>query len=234
MTRRGAETGSGFQEAINRTNEAYKKAGRAVITRKAVPGKFVLERDHSRRGLALPAMNLPSGAAQARLSSSSLREAVREHKLHDWRAFVPESKGEPDYGGALAPDGRAIFFDAKTTRREVLDFDNLHAHQVIFLEHMARVGAVAGFLVEFSKHRQVFFLPVQVLTIWRTESTRKSLPYHFFNEYLTPAPAGKGLLIYDYLAAIAAQEERYGRDFIRFSLNASPVRARLPRRLAAG
>ncbi|HWQ35592.1 MAG TPA: Holliday junction resolvase RecU [Blastocatellia bacterium] len=234
MTRRGAETGSGFQEAINRTNEAYKKSGRAVITRKAVPGKFILERDQNRRGLALPSINFPSGSSQARLSSSSLRAAVSEHKLSDWRAFIPESKAEPDYGGAIAPDGRAIFFDAKTTRREALDFDNLHAHQVIFLEHMARVGAVAGFLVEFSKHHQVYFLPIQVLTIWRTESTRKSLPWHFFSQYLTPAPAGKGLLIYDYLTAIEEQERRYGRDFMRFSLTPAPARRRLPRKLAVG
>jgi recombination protein U len=234
MTRRGAETGSGFQEAINRTNEAYKKLGRAVITRKAVPGKFILERDHTRRGLALPTIELPADNAQARLSSASLKSAVREHKLSDWRAFIPESKGEPDYGGALGPDGRAIFFDAKTTRRDALDFDNLHAHQVIFLEHMARVGAVAGFLVEFSKYRRVFFLPIQVLTIWRTESTRKSLPFHFFSEYLTPVPVGKGLLIYDYLTAIEEQERHYSRDFIRFTLAATPARARRERKLAAG
>ncbi|HZS09919.1 MAG TPA: Holliday junction resolvase RecU [Blastocatellia bacterium] len=234
MMKRGAETGSGFQEAINRTNEAYRKLGRAVITRKAIPGKFLLERDNSRRGLALPALDLPSGQSQPRLSSGSLREAVRDHKLGDWRQFIPESKAEPDYGGALAPDGRAIFFDAKTTRRDALDFDNLHAHQVIFLEHMSRVGAVAGFLVEFSKYHQVFFLPIQVLTIWRTESTRKSLPIHFFDEYLIPAPAGKGLLIYDYLSAVEEQERRYGRDYLRFTLSPPRPRARAPRKLAVG
>src|SRR2546421_1495084 len=111
MMKRGAETGSGFQEAINRTKEAYRKLGRAVITRKAIPGKFLLQHDNSRRGLALPALNPASGKSQLRLSSSSLREAVKDHKLSDWRLFVPESKAEPDYGGALAPDGRAIFYD---------------------------------------------------------------------------------------------------------------------------
>lgn len=234
MAKRGAETGSGFQEAINRTNEAYRKQGRAVITRKAIPGKFILERDTSRRGLALPALNLPSGKAQMRVSASSLRKAVSEHKLSDWRLFVPESKAEPDYGGAIAPEGRAIFYDAKTTRRAALDFDNLHAHQVIYLEHMARTGAVAGFLVEFSRYRQVFFLPIQVLTIWRTESSRKSLPYHFFNDYLVPAPVGKGLLIYDYLTAIEEQETIYGRDFARLKLNLPHSRTRTARKLVTG
>ena len=121
--RRGAETGSGFQEAINRTNEGYERAGRAYITRKAIPGKYLIERGESRRGLALPSLNLPDGGAQTRLGATELNRMVKEHKLQDWRRFIPESKAEPDYGGALAPDGRAIFYDAKTTRREALDFE---------------------------------------------------------------------------------------------------------------
>src|SRR5262249_23749699 len=150
--RRGAETGSGFQEALNRTNEAYERNGRACITRKAIPGKYLIEHGESRRGLSLPSIDLSSGDGQARLDSAQLSRIVKENKIKDWRRFVPESKAEPDYGGLLAPDGRAIYFDAKTTRRDALDFDNLHAHQITFLERTARFGAIAGFLVEFSKY----------------------------------------------------------------------------------
>src|ERR1051325_4840109 len=187
IKRRGAETGSEFQEAINRTNEVYERTGRACITRKAIPGKYLVDRGESRRGLSLPSLALPANGAQPRLASGDLNRLVKEHKLQDWRHFVPESKGEPDYGGTLGPDGRAIFYDAKTTRRDALDFDNLHAHQVIFLERMGRLGAVAGFLVEFSRYREIYFLPIQVLHRWREESTRKSLPYRFFAEHLVPA-----------------------------------------------
>jgi penicillin-binding protein-related factor A (putative recombinase) len=233
IKRRGAETGSGFQEAINRTNEAYERAGRACITRKAIPGKYLIERGESRRGLSLPALSLSANGGQARLTAAELSSLVKKHKPQDWRRFIPESKAEPDYGGALAPDGRAILYDAKTTRREALDFDNLHAHQVIFLERLARMGAVAGFLVEFSRHREVYFLPIQVFARWRSASTRKSLPYRFFADHLVPAPSGKGLLIYDYLAAIEEQERRYGRDFTRLRLK--PTRAGgTSRKLAAG
>src|SRR5262245_27364300 len=112
--RRGAETGSGFQEAINRTNEAYERQRRACITRKAIPGKYLIQRGEMRRGLSLPAMDLSSDEAQLRLASSDLARMVGAHKSTDWRRFVPESKGEPDYGGVLAPSGRAIFYDAKT------------------------------------------------------------------------------------------------------------------------
>jgi recombination protein U len=215
--RRGAETGSGFQEAINRTNEGYERAGRACITRKAIPGKYLVERGETRRGLSLPKMDSISGSGQARISSAELGSLVKQHKVTDWRRFVPESKAEPDYGGVIAPTGRAIFYDAKTTRRELLDFDNLHAHQIGFLERSARFGAIAGFLVEFSKHKEIYFLPIQIVTRWRDESSRKSLPHRFFSDHLTAAATGKGFIIFDYLTAIEEQEQRYGSDLSGFN-----------------
>lgn len=222
--RRGAETGSGFQDTINRTNEAYEKLGRACITRKAIPGKYLIERGDARRGLSLPSVNLSAHGTQARLSAANLKGIIKENKAKDWRKFIPESKAEPDYGGALAPLGRAIYYDAKTTRREVLDFDNLHAHQIEFLERAAQVGAVAGFLVEFSAHREVYFLPIQIVVAWREVATRKSIPHQFFIDHLTPAPLGKGFVIFDYLTAIEAQEQRYEQDYARFQLPVSVTR----------
>jgi len=214
--RRGAETGSSFQEAINRTNEGYERAGRACITRKAIPGKYLIERGETRRGLSLPTMNTVSNSGQARISSAELSNLVKQHKATDWRRFVPESKAEPDYGGVIAPEGRAIFYDAKTTQRDLLDFDNLHAHQISFLERASRFGAVAGFLVEFSKYDEIYFLPIQLVIRWRDESKRKSIPYRFFADHLTPAESGKGFIIFDYLAAVEDQEEDYGRNYSDF------------------
>lgn len=225
LKRRGAETGSGFQEAINRVNDAYERLGRACITRKAIPGKYLIERGEARRGLSLPSLDFKVSTGQPRLAASELQQLVKANKAEDWRRFVPESKAEPDYGGVIAPAGRAIFYDAKTTKREVLDFDNLHAHQVYFLERMARLGAVAGFLVEFSSHHEIYFLPVQILTRWRDEAARKSLPHLFFAETLTPAPPGKGMLLFDYLLAISEQEQRYGNDFATLKLTHTRARA---------
>ncbi len=216
--RRGADTGSGFQDAVNRTNEAYEKFGRACITRKAIPGKYLIERGEARRGLSLPSINLSAPTTQARLSSANLKGIIKENRSKDWRKFIPESKAEPDYGGALAPEGRAIYYDAKTTRREVLDFDNLHAHQIEFLERAAAMGAVAGFLVEFNAHHEVYFLPIQIVVAWREAAIRKSIPHQFFLDHLTPASPGKGFVMFDYLAAIEVQERRYARDYSQFQL----------------
>jgi recombination protein U len=225
LKRRGAETGSGFQETVNRINEGYERAGRAYVTRKAVPGKYLIERGESRRGLSLP-IDFASSDARPRLSYAELSRLREEHKTTDWRRFVPESKAEPDYGGVMAPEGRGIFYDAKTTRRNLLDFDNLHAHQVAFLERAARFGAVAGFLVEFSACAEVYFLPIQIVVRWRNEIARKSFPYRFFAEHLTPAPQGKGLIIHDYLKAVEEQERLYGRGYERFILTVPRARSR--------
>ena len=229
LKRRGAETGSGFQETVNRTNEGYERAGRAFITRKAIPGKYLISRGESRRGLSLP-IDFASSDAQPRLSYTELARLREEHKTTDWRRFVPESKAEPDYGGVMAPEGRAIFYDAKTTKRNLLDFDNLHAHQITFLERAARFGAVAGFLVEFSACAEVYFLPIHIVIRWREEVARKSLPYRFFSENLTSAPQGKGLIIYDYLKAVEDQEKRYGLGYERFVMTSPRA---WPRRKAA-
>ncbi len=211
---RGAERGSGFQEAINHTNEAYEKLGLACITRKAIPGKYVVPTGIRRRGLAVP---LPPSLAPLKtgdaLTTTALRQALADGREGDPRAFIPESRGEPDYGGVVAPHGRGIFYDAKTTQRGMLDFDNLHAHQVTFLERTAACGAIAGFLVEFARHRAVFFVPIQVVTLFRAARQRKSIPYSFCAEYLTPVRAGRGLVIYDYLPAIEQQERQYGPDY---------------------
>lgn len=215
---RGAERGSGFQEAINQTNEAYEQLGRACITRKAIPGKYVVPTNIRRRGLAVPAAaalaHLKTGDA---MPAAMLRQTLATEAEGDPRAFVPESRGEPDYGGVIAPTGRGIFYDAKTTKRDLLDFDNLHPHQVTFLERMAACGAVAGFLVEFAAHRSVFFLPIQVVTRLRAARRRKSVPYRFCAERLAPAQPGRGLVIYDYLTAIERQEQLYGANYGRLA-----------------
>jgi recombination protein U len=229
LKRRGAETGSAFQQTVNRINEGYERAGRAFITRKAIPGKYLISRGESRRGLSLP-IDFASSDAQPRLSYTELARLREEHKTTDWRRFVPESKAEPDYGGVMAPEGRAIFYDAKTTKRNLLDFDNLHAHQITFLERAARFGAVAGFLVEFSACAEVYFLPIHIVIRWREEVARKSLPYRFFSENLTSAPQGKGLIIYDYLKAVEDQEKRYGLGYERFVMTSPRA---WPRRKAA-
>lgn len=188
IVKRGHQTGARFQEIINFVNEQYERAGVACITRKAVPGKYV-------RGKQNPNTSL---SVSTRISATDFRKLSQHHFS---QKFIPESKAEPDYGGVIAPHGQGIFYDAKSTTRQSLDFDNLHIHQIEFLERVAKAGAVAGFLVEFSSHHSVYFLPIQALTLWKRHSTRKSIPYNVFEQHLTPAPKSPSLPL-DYLQSI--------------------------------
>ncbi|MBI4851721.1 MAG: Holliday junction resolvase RecU [Acidobacteria bacterium] len=211
LKKRGADVGSGFQAAINSSNSAYAQAERAYITRKAIPGKYLMKRGEQRRGLSIPLANeLP---ISQNLTGAQLIALTKEKGLLSQREFIPESKAEPDYGGAIAPNGRAIFYDAKTTQRDRLDLDNLHPHQIYFLECMATTGAISGFLVEFSTHKKAFFLPIQLVRRYCDTTGYKSLPFRFFEHHLVEVLPGKGLLIFDYLTAIEKQEELYGKDY---------------------
>ncbi|MCS6885892.1 MAG: Holliday junction resolvase RecU [Acidobacteriota bacterium] len=215
ISRRGADVGSGFQAAVNATNEAYARLGRAYITRKAVPGKYL--RRQTQLLVDLPEQD------EGRLSSEELRRLLASQQGQS-RVFVPESKAEPDYGGAVAPEGRAIFYDAKSTRRERLDLDNLHPHQIHFLEQMAKNGAIAGFLVEFTRYQQVFFLPIQLAVRYISLTGYRSIPYNFFKSKLVAVQHGTGYLIFDYLAAIKEQELAYGRDYAALDLSAERIK----------
>jgi penicillin-binding protein-related factor A (putative recombinase) len=210
LKRRGADVGSGFQIAINSTNAAYAQAERAYITRKSIPGKFLMRRGENRKGLNIPSVG---DYTPQQMTGAQLIELARANGTVQQRDFVPESKAEPDYGGAVSPGGRAIVYDAKTTQRERLDIDNLHPHQVYFLERMAAMGAISGFLVEFSRYRKVFFLPIQLVRRYCDATGYKSVPFRFFEAHLVPVTAGKGMLIFDYLTAIAQQEERYSLNY---------------------
>lgn len=219
IKRRGADVGSSFQEAINNTNAAYAQADRAYITRKAIPGKYLTKRNEQRRGLTMPLMGGAIPETGGHISGAQLVAMAREAGNAHLRDFIPESKAEPDYGGAIPPLGRAIFYDAKSTQRDRLDLDNLHPHQIYFLERMAKTGAIAGFLVEFSKYRQVYFLPIQVMRRYCETTGYKSIAYRFFVSHLVIVSPGKGMLIFDYLIAIEQQEQRYGRDFEKLTIS---------------
>jgi penicillin-binding protein-related factor A (putative recombinase) len=218
LRRRGADVGSGFQAAINSTNIVYAQAERAYITRKSIPGKYLARRGEQRRGMALNYLNEMPGEGGRFTSAELIALAGSAKQGQQQRDFVPESKAEPDYGGVIAPGGRAIFYDAKSTQRERLDIDNLHPHQIYFLEKMASAGAVSGFLVEFARYRKVYFLPIQVMQGYCSLTGHKSIPYKLFAEHLMPVSPGKGLLIFDYLNVIEQQEARYGTDYSNLKL----------------
>jgi recombination protein U len=94
-----------------------------------------------------------------------------------------DQKSTIDYIGAA--QGVPICFDAKETNQGRLPLQNIHQHQVEFMECFKRHGGVSFLLVHCSDIDRYFFLPFEVLKRYWDEAEnggRKSVPYNAFEE----------------------------------------------------
>ncbi|QOS97581.1 Holliday junction resolvase RecU [Brevibacterium sp. JNUCC-42] len=111
-----------------------------------------------------------------------------------------EKKSTVDYDGTYK--GKAVYFEAKSTIETTrFDLDNIHMHQVEFLEKAQRHGAICFFLIEFAKKGEVYFvtLPViQMALLHASTGGRQSIAYKDFKEYAYLIPKTKRALL-DYL-----------------------------------
>ena len=92
-----------------------------------------------------------------------------------------DSKSTVDYIGAV--QGVPICFDAKQTGQKHLPIQNIHPHQIAFMEDFNKQGGIAFLLVYFSVYGKYFFLPIDSLkAFWQKSQNggRKSIPYNAF------------------------------------------------------
>lgn len=112
-----------------------------------------------------------------------------------------EKKSTVDFIGIV--QGLPICFDAKETTLKNFPLQNIHLHQIDFMEHFVKQGGLAFVLVHFVEYSEYFYLPFEELQFWWNKARnkgRKSIPYSAFNkELLIPA---KGAYI-DYLQVIS-------------------------------
>ena len=88
-----------------------------------------------------------------------------------------------DYMGAA--QGIPICFDAKETGQKSLPIQNIHSHQIEFMEDFNRQKGVAFLLVHFSAYGKYFFLPVEILKFYWQQAEqggRKSIPLDAFEQ----------------------------------------------------
>lgn len=71
------------------------------------------------------------------------------------------SKSTVDYMGVCG--GRALAFDAKSTRGKSLPLANIPGHQVAFLANWQRDGGQAFFIVEYVEHDEVYRVPLYIV-----------------------------------------------------------------------
>ncbi|TKI34389.1 Holliday junction resolvase RecU [Bacillus mycoides] len=84
--------------------------------------------------------------------------------------------------------GRAIAFEAKSTENPTrFDLKNIAQHQLDYLEKAEKRGAICFFLIEFSKDKSVFAVPLSVIQSYVRMSQqpkgKKSIPRADFDIY---------------------------------------------------
>jgi len=103
-----------------------------------------------------------------------------------------EKKSTVDYIGVV--QGIPICFDAKETTRESLPLQNIHEHQLEFMEQFQKHKGISFLIIYFQKYQEHYFYPFEELRVcWENSKNggRKSIPYKSFDKkYLVTSSNG--------------------------------------------
>ena len=103
-----------------------------------------------------------------------------------------EQKSTVDYIGAV--QGLPVCFDAKECASDTFALQNIHEHQVKFMEKFEKQGGISFFLIYYTHKDTLYYLPLQMLLFfWNRarEGGRKSFRYEELNpEYVLPRKHG--------------------------------------------
>ena len=106
-----------------------------------------------------------------------------------------EKKSTVDYIGAV--QGIPVCFDAKECNTDTFPLQNIHEHQVVFMENFEKQRGIAFFLISFTARDEFYYLRLaKLLEFWNRakEGGRKSFRY----EELEPEfflPKSRGVLV---------------------------------------
>lgn len=103
-----------------------------------------------------------------------------------------EKKSTVDYIGVV--QGIPVCFDAKECAVDTFSLQNIHEHQVKFMEDFEKQGGVAFFLIYYTHKDLFYYLPYEMLRFFwdrATEGGRKSFRIEELNpEYILPKKHG--------------------------------------------
>ena len=91
------------------------------------------------------------------------------------RWLILTKKSTVDYIGAV--QGIPVCFDAKECAFDTFALENIHEHQVSFMNSFERQEGIAFFLIYFTAHEQFYYLRIQdLMRFWERASSggRKS------------------------------------------------------------
>ena len=222
--------GSALEEFINRTNEKYLECGLALIQKIPTP-ITPINIDKETRHITLAYFDQKStvdyiGAVQGIPVCFDAKESavdtfplqnIHEHQVRFMEAMEQQngiafillyySHRHEAYYVPLSD----IVFDAKECNTDTFPLQNIHEHQVIFMQNFEKQGGIAFFLLAFTHRDEFYYLRfAKLMEFWTRakEGGRKSFRY----EELEPdyfLPKDRGVLI-PYLDAM--QKDLSARD----------------------
>ena len=103
-----------------------------------------------------------------------------------------DQKSTVDYIGAV--QGIPVCFDAKECAVDTFSLQNIHEHQLTFMEDFEKQGGVAFFLIYYTGRNLMYYLPFAHLKFFwdrAQQGGRKSFRYEELNpEYFLPQKHG--------------------------------------------
>lgn len=116
---------------------------------------------------------------------------IDKEKRHITLAYF-EQKSTVDYIGVV--QGIPICFDAKECATDTFALQNIHEHQVEFMENFEKQGGIAFFLIYYTSKNIFYYLPFEMLKFFwdrAKEGGRKSFRYEELNpDYILPTKRG--------------------------------------------
>ena len=106
-----------------------------------------------------------------------------------------DQKSTVDYIGAV--QGIPVCFDAKECHTDTFPLQNVHEHQVVFMENFEKQGGVAFFLIFYSSRDEFYYLRfAKMMEFWNRmkEGGRKSFRYEELEQDFIFRTSG-GLLV---------------------------------------
>ncbi len=98
----------------------------------------------------------------------------KEHR-HITLAYF-DQRSTVDYIGAV--QGIPVCFDAKECHTDTFPLQNLHEHQVVFMEQFEKQDGIAFLIIYFSTRNELYYMPfAEILKFWKRakEGGRKSI-----------------------------------------------------------
>ena len=108
-----------------------------------------------------------------------------------------DQKSTVDYIGVV--QGIPVCFDAKECAYDTFTLENIHPHQVAFMDSFEKQDGVAFFLIYYTSRNEFYYLPFRkLLEFWKRaeDGGRKSFRHDELDDnYIIHSPGEQGILI---------------------------------------